>query len=86
MTSPTDRLSTTHTLPPETRQAPSASPEEGKPAGSHRRARTLGRLRAVGLPVVVLALLAYLPYVAVDLPGILPGRVNGPGSMQLLGA
>ncbi|GAA1973468.1 branched-chain amino acid ABC transporter permease [Terrabacter lapilli] len=84
MTSPTDRLSATPTLPPATRQAPSASPEEGKPAGSRRQARTLGRLRAVGLPVVVVALLAYLPYVAVDLPGILPGRVNGPGSMQLL--
>lgn len=85
MTSPTDRLGSTHTLPPAaTRQAPSASPEEGKPGGSRRHPRTLGRLRAVGLPVVVLALLAYLPYVAVDLPGVLPGRVNGPGSMQLL--
>ena len=29
-------------------------------------------------------MLAYLPYVPVELPGILPGRVNGPGSMQLL--
>ena len=34
--------------------------------------------------VVVLAVLAYLPYVPGELPGILPGRVNGPGSMQLL--
>ena len=38
------------------------------------------------LPALVLLLvLAYLPYLPVELPGILPGRVNGPGSMQLLG-
>lgn len=37
------------------------------------------------LPALVLLLvLAYLPYLPVELPGILPGRVNGPGSMQLL--
>lgn len=42
--------------------------------------------RVVGIlgPVVVLAVLAYLPYVPVDIPGLLPDRVNGPGSMQLL--
>lgn len=34
--------------------------------------------------VVILAVLAYLPYVPAQLPGILPGRVNGPGSLQLL--
>ena len=38
----------------------------------------------VALPLVVLAVLAYLPYVSAELPGLLPGRVNGPGSMQLL--
>ena len=43
--------------------------------------RSLVRL---ALPLVVLAVLAYLPYVPVSLPGLLPGRVNGPGSMQLL--
>lgn len=48
------------------------------------RVRRVSRaLRALPAVVVVVAL-AYLPYVAVELPGILPGRVNGPGSMQLL--
>ncbi len=32
----------------------------------------------------MLAVLAYLPYVPVELPGLLPGRVNGPGTLQLL--
>jgi branched-chain amino acid transport system permease protein len=36
------------------------------------------------VPVAVVLLLAYLPYLSVPLPGILPGLVNGPGSMQLL--
>jgi len=41
------------------------------------------RLKA--LPALALLLvLASLPYVPVELPGILPGRVNGPGAMQLL--
>ncbi len=35
-------------------------------------------------PLVLLAVLAYLPYLPLDVPGLLPGRVNGPGSMQLL--
>lgn len=34
--------------------------------------------------VVVLVILAVLPYISVTIPGILPGRVNGPGSLQLL--
>lgn len=34
--------------------------------------------------VVVLVVLAVLPYVSATIPGILPGRVNGPGSLQLL--
>ena len=34
--------------------------------------------------LALLLLLAYLPYLPVELPGVLPGRVNGPGSMQLL--
>jgi branched-chain amino acid transport system permease protein len=42
--------------------------------------RHLKALPALGL----LLLLAYLPYLPVELPGVLPGRLNGPGSMQLL--
>jgi branched-chain amino acid transport system permease protein len=49
-------------------------------AGLPRRGRWLRHVP----PLLVLAVLAYLPYVPVELPGILPGRVNGPGSMQLL--
>ncbi|GAB3049440.1 branched-chain amino acid ABC transporter permease [Intrasporangium mesophilum] len=49
-------------------------------ARSGRRIPTLGALVAV----LVLGVLAYLPYVPAELPGILPGRLNGPGSMQLL--
>ncbi len=65
---------------------PSEAPTDGPdvPAGDQARSsRTRGLLRALP-PLLVVAVLAYLPYVAVELPGILPGRVNGPGSMQLL--
>ena len=37
-----------------------------------------------GIPLVVLLVLAGLPYVPAAVPWVLPGRVNGPGSMQLL--
>ncbi|GAA2746677.1 hypothetical protein GCM10009868_33090 [Terrabacter aerolatus] len=47
-------------------------------------ARGPGRLLRILAPLVGLAVLAYLPYVAVELPGVLPDRVNGPGSLQLL--
>jgi len=81
MTSPTDHLTDTHT--------PSRAEVAGGAAdapGSARRRRRRGghRLLRVLPALVVLAVLAYLPYVPVELPGILPGRVNGPGSLQLL--
>ncbi len=34
--------------------------------------------------LVLLVVLAYLPYVSAAVPGVFPDRVNGPGSMQLL--
>lgn len=34
--------------------------------------------------VALLVVLAVLPYLSLTIPGILPGRVNGPGSLQLL--
>ena len=49
--------------------------------------KTSSPMRSLGRAVpalVVLAVLAYLPYVQTELPGVLPGRVNGPGSLQLL--
>lgn len=45
-----------------------------------RRRLRVGTLLALAL----LVLFAFLPYVNVTIPGLLPGRVNGPGSMQLL--
>lgn len=49
----------------------------GEPAAPPRR-------RGALVPLIVLAVLASLPYVSLPLPGILPGLVNSPGSMQLL--
>jgi branched-chain amino acid transport system permease protein len=40
--------------------------------------------RSAVAPVAVLVVLAALPYASVPLPGVLPGLVNSPGSMQLL--
>jgi branched-chain amino acid transport system permease protein len=80
MTSPTDHLTDTHTSSGDVAvDDDTAAP---RPAGQRPegRARLLRRL----LPVVALAVLAYLPYVPVEVPGLLPGRVNGPGSLQLL--
>jgi branched-chain amino acid transport system permease protein len=80
MTSPTDHLTDTHTSSGDVAvDDDTAAP---RPAGQRPqgRAHLLRRL----LPVVVLAVLAYLPYVPVEVPGLLPGRVNGPGSLQLL--
>ena len=34
--------------------------------------------------LLVLAVLAVLPYISASIPFVLPGRVNGPGSLQLL--
>jgi len=46
--------------------------------------RSLRRLLAVLVPVAVLAMLIFLPWMTFSVPGVLPGRVNSPGSMQLL--
>lgn len=48
------------------------------------RSRTRSPLLRLLPAVVVLVVLAVLPYVAVTVPFVLPGRVNGPGTMQLL--
>ena len=45
--------------------------------------RTAVSLKALPA-IIVLAVLAYLPYLPIEVPGLLPGRVNGPGSLQLL--
>lgn len=55
----------------------------GAITGAGQRSRGRGALRLLPA-VVIVAVLAYLPYVPVEVPGLLPGRVNGPGSMQLL--
>ncbi len=81
MTSPTDHLTDTHT-PSGPEVAGDAADAPGSVTGKRRRGGH--RLLRVLPALVVLAVLAYLPYVPVELPGILPGRVNGPGSLQLL--
>ena len=79
MTSRTDHLTHPHT--PSTTQEVVAGTVTPVVSGEGHGARRVVR----ALPaVVVLAVLAYLPYLPVELPGVLPGRVNGPGSMQLL--
>ncbi len=60
--------------------------DESRPADDStvRATGSPRRLLPVAVPVGVLALLVYLPYVPLDVPWLLPDRVNGPGSMQLL--
>ncbi|MER7070701.1 branched-chain amino acid ABC transporter permease [Terrabacter sp. NPDC000476] len=96
MTSHTDDLTAAHPAPVEAAadaQTPLGPAPDGRtpggpapdgPAPDRGRRPLPRRVRSVVLPLVALAVLAWLPYVPVELPGLLPGRVNGPGSMQLL--
>ncbi len=43
-----------------------------------------GRWLPVAIPLAVLVLLIFLPWMRFSVPGVLPGAVNSPGSMQLL--
>jgi branched-chain amino acid transport system permease protein len=53
--------------------------------GSPRRGRpTAGRVLTVLVPLAVLVVLILLPWMRFSIPGVLPGAVNSPGSMQLL--
>lgn len=53
--------------------------------GSPRRGRPpAGRILTVVIPLVVLVILVFLPWMGFSIPGVLPGAVNSPGSMQLL--
>ena len=53
--------------------------------GSPRRGRPpAGRILTVLIPLAVLAVLIFLPWMGFSVPGVLPGPVNSPGSMQLL--
>ena len=53
--------------------------------GNRRRGRPpAGRILTVLIPLVVLAVLIFLPWLGFSIPGVLPGPVNSPGSMQLL--
>ncbi|NGO78898.1 branched-chain amino acid ABC transporter permease, partial [Streptomyces sp. YC504] len=60
--------------PPAPTDAPTAS-------AAPRRRRLLRR----AVPLTALVVLAILPYSTLDLPALLPGPVNSPGSLQLLG-
>src|SRR6476646_11530724 len=52
-------------------------------AGTPGRWRA-GRVLSLLVPLAVLALLVFLPWMRFSIPGVLPGPVNSPGSMQLL--
>jgi len=81
MTSPTDHLTDSRTSSVTPGGSDEATMTPVAPGEERPGARRLLRV----LPaVVLLAVLAYLPYLAVEVPGVLPGRLNGPGSMQLL--
>ncbi len=89
MTPPTDHVTERSTAQPSTTHKPTDVVVAGNATAAPRneeaaRARGLRRLLGTGPALVVLVVLGYLPYVPVELPGILPGRVNGPGSLQLL--
>jgi branched-chain amino acid transport system permease protein len=89
MTPPTDHVTERSTARPGTTHTPTDVVVGGNATAAPRneevaRARGLRRLLGTVPALVVLVVLGYLPYVPVELPGILPGRVNGPGSLQLL--
>jgi branched-chain amino acid transport system permease protein len=89
MTPPTDHVTERSTAQPSTTHTPTDVVVVGNTTAAPRneevaRARGLRRLLGTVPVLVVLVVLGYLPYVPVELPGILPGRVNGPGSLQLL--
>ena len=42
------------------------------------------RLRSVLVPLVLLALLAIVPFLGIDVPRLLPGPLDSPGTLQLL--
>lgn len=53
--------------------------------GSGPRRRTpAGRVLRLAIPIAVLLVLIFLPWLGFTIPGVLPGAVNSPGSMQLL--
>ncbi len=49
-----------------------------------RRRSAVGRTLTLLIPLAVLAVLILLPWMGFSVPGVLPGPVNSPGSMQLL--
>ena len=80
-------MTSARTEAPDAASAPAQDDGEPGPAaptgpGSGPSAR--GRVLRYAPALLVLAVLAYLPYVPAEIPALLPGRVNGPGSMQLL--
>jgi branched-chain amino acid transport system permease protein len=84
MTSPTEHLTDAHTRTVTDADEPAATMVPTPPGERRPAAPRLLRAAPAVLVLAVLAVLVYLPYVPLELSGILPGRVNGPGSMQLL--
>jgi branched-chain amino acid transport system permease protein len=49
-----------------------------------RRRTPAGRILRLAIPLLILLVLIFLPWMGFAIPGVLPGAVNSPGSMQLL--
>ncbi|MBC9713755.1 branched-chain amino acid ABC transporter permease [Streptomyces sp. TRM66268-LWL] len=67
-----------------TKSAVLTSPAQTDPPAAAPAPRRRQLLRRA-LPLALLVVLAILPYSTLDLPALLPGPVNSPGSLQLLG-
>lgn len=65
-----------------TRNAPDTTPETPASTAPTARRRPSWLAPVIGLAVVVL--LALLPYSALEIPGVLPGPLNSPGTLQVL--
>ncbi|MCI0386363.1 branched-chain amino acid ABC transporter permease [Streptomyces sp. CNQ085] len=69
--------------PPSSGERP-ASAATGPGGSSGPAARPVRRWRGAAAPAAVLVVLALLPYSALEIPVLLDGPVNSPGSLQLL--
>ncbi len=69
-----------------TSRATVEAPSEARPAGARRGGPTEVRrgFRGAAIGLVVVVVLALLPYSTLEVPGVLPGPVNSPGSLQVL--
>lgn len=60
------------------------APGRRRPPSQDRRRPGIRSVPAIGIPLVILLVLVFLPWMQFSVPGVLPGAVNSPGSMRLL--